>query len=96
MAELPEHLRQLYEDTCALEQLDTETRLSFRQLFIKHAAVFARNDNDLGRIDVVCHDNDKGKTRPIRQPSRRIPTALHSEFKQEMQNMVNRGAIEQG
>ena len=62
MAELPEHLRQLYKDTCAREQLDAETRLSFRQLLIKHAAVFALNDNDLRRTDVVCHDIDTGET----------------------------------
>ena len=76
IAEFPEYLLQLYEDTCTREQLDAETRLSFRQMLIKHAAVFARNDSDLGRTDVVCHDIDTSKIRPIRQPSRRIPTTL--------------------
>ena len=59
-----------------------------------HAKVFARNDSVLGRTDVVCHDINTGETRPILQPSRRIPTALQSDFEQDMQNMVDGGVIE--
>ena len=74
--------------------MNAETRLSFHQLLIKHAEVFARNDSDLGRTDVVCHDIDTGETRPI--CPRRIPKALQSEFEQEMQNIVDKGVIERG
>lgn len=94
--ELPEHLRQLFEDTCTREQLDLNTRHNFRQLLIKHAGVFAKDDNDLGRTDLVSHDIDTGDIRPIRQPPRRIPTALQEEFDKEMQGMIDKGVIEQG
>ena len=94
--QVPEHLRQLYQDTCEREQLADDVRRDLRQLLNKHADVFASSDMDLGRTNIVLHDIDTGNARPIRQPPRRVPTALQPELDKEIADMLRKGVIEQG
>jgi hypothetical protein len=93
---MPDHLKDLFRETCEREKLSPETTEKLKKLLIKHAHVFAENDNDLGHTNVVKHDIDTGESRPIRQPPRRVPTALQEEFDQEIKTMLNKKIIEPG
>ncbi len=94
--DLPGHIKELFEETCEREQLDTVTSESLKRLLIKHADVFALHDDDLGRTNLVQHDINTGDTPPIRQPPRRVPTTLQSELDAEIESMLAKGAIEPG
>jgi hypothetical protein len=65
-------------------------------LLCKHQAVFASNDMDLGRTDIILHDIDTGDAHPVRQPPRRVPIALQPELKKEIDCMLKKGVIEHG
>ena len=94
--DIPGHIKELFEETCEREQLDTITSESLKRFLIKHADVFALHDDDLGRTNLVQHNINTGDTPPIRQPPRRIPTTLQSELDNEIENVLAKGAIEPG
>ena len=94
--DLPEHVKQLFEDTVSKGVLDPVTTRGLKQLLFKHADLFARDDKDLGRTDLVQHDIDTGDARPIRQPPRRVPLALQPELDKEIAEMLDKGVIEPG
>ena len=96
LTEVPEHVKALYEDTCQREQLSEEMQAGLKALLIKHAGLFAENDRDLGRTNLVAHDIDTGDAQPIRQPPRRAPIALQPELDKELDAMLEQGAIEPG
>ena len=73
---LPEHIKTLFDETCAQESLSEAAQCGLRSLLLKHESLFPKDDNDLGRTDLVVHDIDTGDARPIRQLSRRVPSAL--------------------
>ena len=57
---LPEHLKPLFDETCALENLPEATQCGLRTLLLKHKNLFAKDDNNLGRTDLVVHDINTG------------------------------------
>ena len=61
---------------------------------MKHADVFAKSDNDLGRTNVVEHEIDTGNSEPIRQPPGKIPLAQQSDCDKEVQSMLDKGIVE--
>ena len=93
---MPDHLQQLYDETCEREHLDQSTRQGLHELLVKHAEVFATDDSDLGRTNIVELDIDVGSAKPIRQPPRRVPTVLRGELDTEIQEMLKKGVIERG
>ena len=94
--ELPEHLRELYDTTCAKENLTPGVRQNFKKLLLKHATLFATSDADLGRTNLVAHDIDTGDAAPIRQPPRRVPFMMQPELDKEMSRMLEQGVVEPG
>ena len=94
--DIPDHLKDLFNETCEREQLSSKTAEKLRKLLVKHSRVFAVDGNALGYTDLVQHKIHTGKNKPIRQPPRRVPTALQEEFDEEMQKMLDKGAIESG
>ena len=93
---MPDHLQQLYDETCEREHLDQSTRQGLHELLVKHAEVFATDDSDLGRTNIVELDIDAGSAKPIRQPPRRVPTVLRGELDTEIKEMLKKGVIERG
>ena len=63
--ELPEHLKELYEDTCQKESLSETAKMGLRALLTKHSSLFAKNDDDLGQTTLVAHDIDTGEAAPV-------------------------------
>ena len=94
--DLPPHLKSLYPETCEREQPDQPTRIDFKQLLIRYADVFAKDDHDFGMTSIVQHDINTGTAPHIRQPPRHVPIALQSELDNHIQDMLTKGVIEQG
>jgi transposase InsO family protein len=93
---LPENVRSLFESTIEREDLSKGAVDGLRALLIRHANLFARDDKDLGRTDLVEHDIDTGDATPIHQPPRRVPEALKNQVEMEIQSMLEKGVIERG
>ncbi len=94
--DVPEHLKDLFEQTWRREKLERSTKDRLRELLGKHASLFASNDQDLGRTSVVEHDIDTGNSLPIRQPPRRPPIAMQPVIDKEIKWMLEAGVIERG
>ena len=90
---LPEHLRKLLEESC--NNLDENQKDKLTHLLLKYHHCFSSSSQDLGMTDLTEHTIDTGNSRPIKQPPRRIPLAKMSEVDKEMQDMVEKGVIEQ-
>jgi hypothetical protein len=93
---LPEHLQTLYDKVVDEARLSTAAAEGFGNLLLRHQNVFAKDDNDLGRTDLVLHDIQTGDARPIRQPPRRLPLAQEGDCEKEVQAMLAKGVIEPG
>ena len=93
---LPSHLEDVLEQTVKEARLSALVAGQFRKFLTKHAKVFAANDADLGRTNLVEHHIDTGGAAPIRQAPRRIPIAQQSECDREVRTMLEQGVIEPG
>ena len=65
-------------------------------MLLKHKNLFAKDDNDLGRNDLVVRDINIGDARPIRLPPRRVPSALQPELEANLSSMLEKGVAELG
>ena len=55
---------------------------------------FALNDSELGETDLITHNIDTGRARPVQTAPRRLPYALHKELEEEMTSLLATGCIE--
>jgi hypothetical protein len=94
--ELPEHLKALFDKVVEETKLSASAADGFAALLLKHQQVFAKDDNDLGRTDLVLHDIQTGDARPIKQAPRRLPLAQEGDCEKEVQSMLEKGVIEPG
>ena len=95
-ANLPKHLKPLFDETCARENLSEAAQYGLRALLLKHKNLFVKDDNDLSRTDLVLHDINTGETRPIRQLPRRVPSALQPELEANLASMLEKGVAKPG
>ncbi|XP_041849958.1 uncharacterized protein cuzd1.1 [Melanotaenia boesemani] len=63
------------------------------QLLKKHHAVFSADDNDFGFTTTVTHNIQTGNAHPVFQRHRRVPPHVFQEFKQHVQNLVDKGVL---
>ena len=68
--------------------------LALEAILSEHSDVFSRDENDLGRTDIIMHYIDTGGARPVRQPLRRYPPAHREAISQHVDNMLKQGTIE--
>lgn len=77
----------------------TETRFvrtkqtELRALLLKWEEVFSKNDEDLGRTDLVHHCIPKGDAAPVRERHCRLPPAMYKEMKTLLAGMTEKGVI---
>ena len=64
------------------------------ELFKEFDPLFAKHKKDLGKTSVIKHTITLTDPRPVRQPHRRIPPHLVPMVKQELQDMLDVGAIQ--
>lgn len=61
----------------------------------EYTNLFAKSDSDLRRTDIVRHKIDTGTNPPVQIPPRRVPTHLTKEIDKHLDDMLERGVIEQ-
>ena len=70
---VPEYIQKLVDGVDG--SIPESSCLALRSILMKHADVFSKNENDLGKTDILMHHIDTGEARPVRQPLRRFPPA---------------------
>ena len=87
-APVPEHLRELYEKSTKGK---SEEQKRIHNLF--HQNVFAKDEFDIGRTNLVEHTIDIGDSRPVKQPPRRMPLAFAREDRKAIEKFTKQGGI---
>ena len=75
------------------DEWSEENQLKLRQLFIKHHHIFALDDLELGKTDMVKHVIRINDEKPFREHYRRIPPHQFDEVKKHLKEMLEIGAI---
>ena len=75
------------------ESWSEENRLKLRQLFIKHHHIFALDDLELGKTEMVKHVIRLKDEVPFRERYCRIPPHQYDEAKKHLKEMLEIGAI---
>ncbi|XP_061173678.1 uncharacterized protein LOC133182850 [Saccostrea echinata] len=90
---LPEHLRQLYEDSLKSNELDEKSQRDLFKLLFDFQDTFSKNDLDLGLTHINEHAIDTGNARPIELPPRRVPIAYAEAELKTITDMEKEGII---
>ena len=91
--EIPEHLRTLVENTTTNLDND-EDREAITMLLLAYQDVFAKDDTDIGKTDVITHDVDTGRCKPVCQPLRRQSKDEHEAMVSIVNNLKRCGIIQ--
>ena len=67
--DIPAHLKQLVSDTMT-HLTDEEESKTVTLVLLAYQDVFAKDDTDIGKTDVITHDVDTGGCKPVCQPLR--------------------------
>ena len=90
-ADLPEYLQLLMEGVA--DDLTLQQREELAAAIYEYRDVFSSGPTDMGRTGLVKHTIDTGDQRPIRLPPRRLPITKQEVEKEEVQQILDRGAI---
>ncbi|KAG9288386.1 hypothetical protein G9A89_021417 [Geosiphon pyriformis] len=74
--------------------LEPQQQRQLKQLIAKFADIFAKDNNILGKIDMVQHQIHTGDAPPKCQQTYRVPPASHQFIREEVQRMLNNGLIQ--
>lgn len=87
LSEIPVAIRQEIEDLPEPHQTNAS------ELLLQYAALFAKDDFDLGETTVVTHVIRTGDHSPIKQPPRRVPYALRKTVEEMVEKMQAQGVV---
>ena len=92
----PECIEKLFSklNISGADEWSEENRLKLRQLFIKHHHIFALDDLELGKTDMVKHVIRINDEKPFWEHYRRIPPHQFDEVKKHLKEMLEIGAIQ--
>jgi hypothetical protein len=90
---IPEHLTALYQRSTELVPVRQHPEIA--SLLKDYEDVFSRDENDIGRTDLMKHRINTGNANPIRQPPRRAPITKRDEIDRQVENLLERGLIEE-
>ena len=86
--ELPEHVRQLYEDNS--KDLTSDQCTTLKKLLGEFNDVFAKHTADFGRTKLLKHAIDRGNKPPVKQRPRRFPRQSAKELKRQITGMAEK------
>ncbi|KAG9302652.1 hypothetical protein G9A89_007356 [Geosiphon pyriformis] len=66
-------------------QLEPQQQTQLKELIAEFADIFAENNNDLGRTDLVQHQIYTGDAKPRRQQAYRVAPESHQFIREEVQ-----------
>ena len=75
------------------DQWEETDRLELKRIFTKYHHIFALEDTELGRTDMVKHTIRLNDPIPFRERYRRIPPHQYDEVKNHLKEMLEIGAI---
>merc|ERR1711893_440550 len=90
---VPEHLQQLYGDSCGLLNLEQQQELA--KLLVEYQDSFSKSDTDLGRTALEVHRIPTGDAKPVRLPPRRAPIHLQGDAATNIDQLKACGAVEE-
>ena len=80
-------------DLSGAEDWSEENKQKLRSLFIKYHGIFALEDLELGKTNIVKHKIVLEDPKPFRERYRRIPPHQYNEVKEHLKQMLEIGAI---
>ena len=91
----PAHLEKLFSklDLTGMEGWSNEQNQQMRNVFEDYHHLFALEDLEMGKTDLVKHVIKLDNPQPFRERYRRIPPHQYEEVKQHLKEMVEIGAI---
>ena len=89
--DIPDHLTEMYKK--ATEGKSAEDKRIIQKVLHDYRDVFSKDDTDLGRTNLSYHVIDTGDSRPIKQPPRRVPSALSHEEEEAINQLHRQGVI---
>ena len=91
----PERIEKLFSklDLSGVEEWEETDRLKLKELFVKFHHIFALEDMELGKTDMVKHVIRLDDQTPFRERYRRIPPHQYYEVKKHLKEMLEIGAI---
>ena len=91
----PEQIEKLFKkvDISGAEEWSEENWLKLRQLFIKHHNIFALDDLEFGKTDMVKHVIKLNDDKPFCEWYRRIPPHQYNEVKKHLKELLEIGVI---
>jgi len=92
--EVPEHLRELFDETVERSQLSPSNQQYLAEVLRRNSSAFATGPMDIGFCDAIQHDIETGDAKPIKQPPRRPPLAARDEKDKQLDEMLETGVIE--
>ena len=75
-------------------EIDTQEQEALKAFLIENADVFALDNKELGRTDVVTHCIDTGDHKPIHQTPYRTPFALRGQVDKMVRDMLDQDVIQ--
>ncbi|GBM07282.1 Retrovirus-related Pol polyprotein from transposon 297 [Araneus ventricosus] len=83
-----------WEEKLDLNHLTDGEKTNLLNLLDKYKSVFAQSISDLGSCDIVQHEIHLSDNIPIRQKPYRVPYALKSEMKNQINQLLDAGIIQ--
>ena len=91
-AQIPEHVRELYIDSC--KELATPLQKEkLARMLINYSDCFAKNSDDIGRTSMLKHDIDTGDEAPVKQRCRRFAKCHVEIIQQQVKKLAESGLI---
>ena len=92
-SELPEHLKQMFDNSTQHLTLDQQGKLA--QLLGSYQDVFATSEFDLGSFTGIEHSIDTADAKPVKQRMRRTPACFADEEEAHLKKMLEAGVIQE-
>ena len=90
--ELPEYLKELFEDSCKnLKEKSQKKKLA--ELLLSYKSAFASSKTDIGCCSLIKHRIETGEAAPIRQPLRRTPQGFEGEEEKYLKEQLEAKVI---
>ncbi|GIY46767.1 hypothetical protein CDAR_494141 [Caerostris darwini] len=83
-----------WEEKLDLNHLNQNDKTKLLTLLDRYKSVFAQSVSDLGSCDIVQHEINLTGKLPIRQKPYRVPYALKSEMKHQINTLLDAGIIQ--
>ena len=91
---VPEHLRELFEQTLERSQLSLQDQQHLADVLCRNSDAFAKSSLDIGFCPLLEHNIDTGDAKPIKQSPWRPPHAARDPEDAIIDEMLQTGVIE--